>query len=101
VGIVADYLSSMADSGRKASTIGRRAAAIGYHHKIAGHEPPTNAEGVKAVLRGIRRTIGAAKQGNAPATADVLTGASYFILGQVVEKTRDWRLGCPTGSHVI
>ena len=41
VGIVAAYLSSLADSGRKASTIGRRAAAIGYRHKIAGHEPPT------------------------------------------------------------
>ena len=41
VGIVAAYLSSLADSGRKASTIGRRAAAIGYHHKMAGHEPPT------------------------------------------------------------
>ena len=73
VGIVAAYLSSMADSGRKSSTVGRRAAAIGYHHKIAGHEPPTSSEGVKAVLRGIRRTIGAAKQGKAPATADVLT----------------------------
>ena len=72
VGIVAAYLSSLADSGRKASTIGRRAAAIAYHHKIAGHEPPTNAEGVKAVLRGIRRTIGAAKQGKAPATADLI-----------------------------
>ena len=53
-------------------TIGRRAAAIGYHHKMAGHEPPTNAEGVKAVLRGIRRTIGSAKQGKAPATADLI-----------------------------
>ena len=72
MGIVAAYLSSLADSGRKASTIGRRAAAIGYHHKMAGHEPPTNSEGVKAVLRGIRRTIGAAKQGKAPATADLL-----------------------------
>ena len=57
-GIVAAYLSSLADSGRKASTIGRRAAAIGYHHKMAGHEPPTGSEAVKAVLRGIRRTIG-------------------------------------------
>ena len=56
VGIAAAYLSGLADSGRKASTIGRKAAAIGYHHKMAGHEPPTNAEGVKAVLRGIRRT---------------------------------------------
>jgi hypothetical protein len=35
-------------------------------------EPPTNSEGVKAVLRGIRRTIGAAKQGKAPATADLI-----------------------------
>jgi site-specific recombinase XerD len=40
VGIVAAYLSWLADSGRKSSTIGRRAAAIGYHHKMAGHEPP-------------------------------------------------------------
>jgi site-specific recombinase XerD len=71
-GIVAAYLSWLADSGRKASTIGRRAAAIGYYHKMAGHEPPTNQEGVRAVLRGIRRTIGSARQGKAPATADVL-----------------------------
>ena len=71
-GLVAAYLSSLADSGRKASTIGRRAAAIGYHHKMAGHEPPTGSEAVKAVLRGIRRTIGSAKQGKAPATADLI-----------------------------
>ena len=72
VGIVGAYLSWLADSGRKSSTIGRRAAAIAYHHKMAGHEPPTNQEGVRAVLRGIRRTIGAAREGKAPATADVL-----------------------------
>ena len=35
VGIVAAYLSSLASDGRKASTIGRRAASIGYHHKPA------------------------------------------------------------------
>ena len=72
VGIVAAYLSALADQGRKASTIGRRAAAIGYRHKLAGHEPPTNVEAVRAVLRGIRRTIGTARVGKAPATADVL-----------------------------
>jgi integrase len=72
VGIVAAYLSALADSGRKSSTIGRRAAAIGYHHKMAGHEPPTNQEGVRAVLRGIRRTIGTARAGKAPATADLI-----------------------------
>ena len=72
VGIVAAYLSALAHQGRKASTIGRRAAAIGYRHKVAGHEPPTGSEAVKAVLRGIRRTIGSAKQGKAAATADVI-----------------------------
>ena len=72
MGIVAAYLSWLADSGRKSSTIGRKAAAIGYHHKMAGHEPPTNQEGVRAVLRGIRRTIGAAGEGKAPTTADML-----------------------------
>jgi hypothetical protein len=72
VGIVAAYLSWLADSGRKASTIGRRAASIAYHNKIAGHEPPTNQEEVRAVLRGIRRTVGTAREGKAPATADAL-----------------------------
>jgi hypothetical protein len=33
---------------------GAKAAAIGYRHKLAGYEPPTNQEGVRAVLRGIR-----------------------------------------------
>jgi integrase len=69
---VASYLADLARQGRKASTIGRRAAATGYNHKLAGHEPPTNQEGVKVVLRGIRRTIGTARAGKAPATADVL-----------------------------
>ena len=44
----------------------RLSGAAGYHHKMAGHEPPTNQEGVRAVLRGIRRTIGSARQGKAP-----------------------------------
>ena len=85
VGIVAAYLSGLADSGRKASTIGRRAAAIGYHHKMAGHEPSTGSEAVKAVLRGIRRTIGSAKQGKAPATAD--------LIGQMVALCPDNMIG--------
>jgi len=72
VGIVAAYLSGLADSGRKASTIGRRAAAISHRHKLAGLEPPTSQEAVCAVLRGIRRTIGSATQGKAPATVDLI-----------------------------
>jgi integrase len=68
-GIVAAYLSHLATIGRKASTIGRKASAIGYFHKLGGHEPPTNQEGVKAVIRGIRRSIGTAPVQKTAATA--------------------------------
>jgi len=42
---VAGYLASMADSGLKASSIMRRAAAIAYAHKLGGFEPPINESG--------------------------------------------------------
>jgi len=58
---VAAYLASEAESGLKPSTISRRCAAIRYAHKLAGHEPPTNSEAVKATLRGIRRAFKAAE----------------------------------------
>jgi site-specific recombinase XerD len=92
-GIVAAYLSWLADSGRRASTIGRRAAAIGYRHKQAGYEPPTNQEGVRAVLRGIRRTIGSAKVGKAPATADLLMQMVALCPDNMIGK-RDRALLC-------
>ena len=53
---VAAFLAAEANRGAKVATISRRLAAIRYAHKLAGHEPPTNAEAVKATLRGIRRT---------------------------------------------
>lgn len=68
--IVAAYLASEANRGAKPSTIGRRLAAIRYAHKLAGHDPPTTTEPVKATLRGIRRTNGSAPVRKLPATAD-------------------------------
>jgi site-specific recombinase XerD len=53
----------------KPSTLGRRIAAIRYAHKLANFETPTDAEAVKATLRGIRRTFGAAKVKKSPAIA--------------------------------
>src|SRR5882724_11378879 len=42
---VAGFLADEAKAGRKAATITRRAAAIRYHHRIAGIEhPPTATE---------------------------------------------------------
>jgi site-specific recombinase XerD len=67
---VAAFLAAEATRGAKVATISRRLAAIRYAHKLAGHEPPTNSEAVKATLRGIRRTAGSAPARKAPATAD-------------------------------
>ena len=62
-----------ATAGVRTSTISRRCAAIGYAHKLAGHrEPPSNAETVRAVMRGIRRSIGTASAQKAPATAELI-----------------------------
>lgn len=71
--VVAQYLAQLADAGLKASTIVRRAAAIRAAHKAAGHEPPTNSEGVRATLRGIRRTRGVRPERKKPATASALS----------------------------
>jgi site-specific recombinase XerD len=69
---VAAFLAVEANRGAKVATISRRLAAIRYAHKLAGHEPPTNSEAVKATLRGIRRTAGSAPARKTPATADKL-----------------------------
>lgn len=72
INTVVAFLSAEATGGAKPSTLGRRVAAIRYAHKTAGMEPPTNGEAVKAVMRGIRRTLGTGKAQKAPATADRL-----------------------------
>lgn len=82
---VARYLAQLADSGRKTSTIQRRIAAIRAAHRAAGFEPPTNTEGVKATMRGIRRTLGARPTRKAPTTAE--------LLGTVIHKLPDTLAG--------
>ena len=72
---VAAYLAALADLRLKVSTISRRAAAIAYAHKLASFEPPIN-ESVKAVMRGVRRKLGTAQKGKAPATAAVVANSS-------------------------
>lgn len=66
---VAAFLAADMATGTKPSTLGRRVAAIRYAHKLASLPTPTDAETVKATLRGIRRTVGAAKVKKAPAIA--------------------------------
>jgi site-specific recombinase XerD len=55
------YLSALADSGRRASTIERHLAAISQAHQAAGHVPsPTLDWHVRTVMGGIRRRLGTA-----------------------------------------
>jgi hypothetical protein len=65
------FLADEAAAGKRASTLGRRLAAIRYFHRAAGCDTPTSDEKVKAVLSGIRRTIGAAPVRKKAATADI------------------------------
>jgi site-specific recombinase XerD len=69
---VAAYIAVLADRGLKASTIARRIASIRFAHRLKGLDSPTDAEQVRAVLRGIRRSIGSAVARKAPATADAV-----------------------------
>jgi hypothetical protein len=52
VDTIAAYLASLASSGLKSSTITRRCAGIRYLHRMAGYDPPTSSEAIKAVLAG-------------------------------------------------
>ena len=72
VDTVAAYLASLATSGLRASTITRRCAGIRYMHRMAGIEPPTSNEAIKAVLAGIKRSIGTSVTRKSPATAEAI-----------------------------
>jgi len=67
---VAAYLSHLATEGKSASTLTRRASAIRFAHKLAGVQSPTASPLVEATMGGIRRTIGTAQHGKAPAVAE-------------------------------
>ena len=47
------FLAAQATAGARVSTISRKAAAIRYAHRLAGHALPTVTETVKIVMRGV------------------------------------------------
>ena len=69
---VAAFLADQAATGSRPSTLNRRLAAIRYAHRAAGYDTPTADERVRAVLAGIRRTVGAAPVRKKAATSDVV-----------------------------
>ncbi|WP_298967726.1 site-specific integrase [uncultured Methylobacterium sp.] len=86
---VAAYLADLARTGLKASTIRRRLAAIRHAHKLSGLEPPTGAEPVRAVHRGIRRQLGTRVEQKAPATAAAIAAMLKRIDATTLTGKRD------------
>jgi len=82
---VAAFLAWEAERGTKPSTIGRRLAAIRYAHKLAALPLPTDDERVRATVRGIRRTHGAAPDRKAPATADKILAMVPLATGRLAD----------------
>lgn len=89
VDTVSTYLADMAGKGLSASTIRRRAAALTYAHKLAGHEPPTSTEYVRAVLAGIAREKMVAPVRKAPVTVDVMKKLLRFVKDETAVGARD------------
>lgn len=80
---VAAYFSSMADSGKRASTIERAKAAIRMAHETAGVSDPTSDRHVRLTLKGIRRTLGTAKSKKSP----TLTNDIKAMIGSLPDST--------------
>jgi len=86
---VAKYLAQLADRKLATSTIGRRQAAIGYAHKVLGHPVPTSDQGVKATMRGIRRTLGTKPRRQAAPAVAAAIATMLEQLPQSLQGLRD------------
>lgn len=83
---VALYVSHLAELGRKVATIEQAVAAISAAHGVAGLPSPREDAKLRMVLRGIRRTVGAAQREAAPVLAShlrsMLEALPASLLGQ-------------------
>jgi hypothetical protein len=95
------FLADEASAGRRASTLGRRSAAIRYFHRAAGYDSPPADEKVKAVLSGIRRRCPKGRQHGQDRRPDTSRELGHDprlpeIGGASVGRRRRRRyLGCP------
>ena len=91
-GVVAVYLSAMADRGCAPSTVGRVLAVLGHHHRLTGLVAPHKGEGgmvILDVLAGIRRSHRAPPARKAAADSYVLHAVLRAIAGDTLADVRD------------
>lgn len=70
--VVALYVTSMAENGRKVATIRRALAAISVAHTVAGVTSPCRDGRVMEIVKGICRTLGVAQVRKAPVLVEAL-----------------------------
>lgn len=90
--VVAVFASDQATAGLSPSTINRRVAAIGHHHRAGGYPAPTalpTAGRLAEVLAGIRAEHGGAKRQKRPADAAALRNMLATIEGDGLRAMRD------------
>ncbi|WP_436005387.1 tyrosine-type recombinase/integrase [Knoellia sp. LjRoot47] len=75
---VVAYLTGLADSGASPVTVARRLSGISDAHRVAGHAPPSEHEGIRRVMRGVRRA--AVHAGHRPRKARALDTATVRAL---------------------
>ena len=80
---VARYVTHLAGLGRAVTTIDRRVAAIAAMHRLAGHDTPTGSEAVRAVLSGIRNTLGRRPKKKQALTVDLVAKVVRKIPGDL------------------
>lgn len=71
-GLVALYLTHLADTGHATATIERHLVAIAQVHKAAGHPSPRLEPRVQEVRKGIRRRLGVRQVQKDPVLIDIL-----------------------------
>jgi len=84
---LATYITALADTGKKVSTIRRPCVAITYL-RAPGCEPDPMTDQVKDVLAGIRRTLGVKPERKAPVTVETIKRMMRLIPGSLIG-TRD------------
>lgn len=70
--LVALFLTWLSQQGRTSATLRSRAAAVGYHHRRAGHPSPCDHQFVKDVLDGASRRDAGRDHGRATVTREDL-----------------------------
>ena len=89
---VAVFIARQAETGTAVSTLVRRIAAIGHHHKLAGHTPPTARDGagrLSEVMAGIRSEHGRPPKRKRAARARILVEMLASCEGDTLRPLRD------------